>query len=127
MTNLKKTILMSGMSVVMALTGCEMMNHHESDRTAGRALDDKTITASIQHDLNREPVYKFNDVDVKTFDGVVQLSGFVSTEDQKRRAGEIAKGAEGVTQVVNNITLKPNDNLAPTGRPNDNDNNYNNK
>ncbi|HEY2082382.1 MAG TPA: BON domain-containing protein [Verrucomicrobiae bacterium] len=116
------------MSAVMALTGCEMLSHHnaESDRTAGRALDDKTITSSVKHDLNREPVYKFNGVDVKTFDGVVQLSGFVDTEDQKRRAEDIAKGAEGVTQVVNNITLKPeNNNLAPTGRPNNDYNNNN--
>jgi hyperosmotically inducible protein len=121
---------MSGMSAIIALTGCEMLNHHnsESDRTAGRALDDKTITAAVKHDLNREPVYKFGEVDVKTFDGVVQLSGFVNTEDQKRRAEDVAKQTEGVTQVVNNITLKPeNGNLEPTGRPhNDYNNNYNN-
>jgi osmotically-inducible protein OsmY len=118
------------MSAVMALTGCEMLNHHnaESDRTAGRALDDKTITSAVKHDLNREPVYKFNGVDVKTFDGVVQLSGFVDTDEQKHRAEEIAKRTEGVTQVVNNISLKPeNNNLAPTGRrDNDYNNNYNN-
>ena len=126
MTNLKKIILMSGRSAVLALTGCEMLNHHEGDRTAGRALDDKTITATVQHDLNREPVYKFNDVDVKTFDSVVQLSGFVPDLTEA-----YAQASEGVTQVVNNITLKSNDNLAPTGRPNHNDNdnddrNYNN-
>jgi osmotically-inducible protein OsmY len=119
----------SGMTAMIALTGCEMMNHHnDSDRTAGRALDDKTITASVQHDLNREPVYKFNDVDVKTFDGVVQLSGFVETSQQKDRAGDIAKRVEGVSQVVNNITLKPSDNnnLEPTGRTSDYNNNNNN-
>jgi len=113
---------------MFALTGCEMMNHHSGDRTAGRALDDKTITATVQHDLNREPVYKFDSVDVKTYDGVVQLSGFVDTEDQKRKAGDIAKQAEGVTQVVNNISLKPAGNLQPTSRPGDayrdNNNNY---
>jgi osmotically-inducible protein OsmY len=119
MLNLKKTILMCGMSAVLALTGCEMMNRHSGDRTAGRALDDKTITETVQHDLNREPVYKFDGVDVKTFDGVVQLSGFVDTNEQKDRAGEIARNAEGVTQVVNNITLKPSGNLQPTGRPED--------
>ena len=116
------------MSAMFALTGCEMLNHHSGDRTAGRALDDKTITATVQHDLNREPVYKFDSVDVKTYDGVVQLSGFVDTEDQKRKAGDIAKQAEGVTQVVNNISLKPAGNLQPTGRPadtyRDNNNNY---
>jgi hyperosmotically inducible protein len=118
MRNLKQIILVSGVSAMMALTGCEMFNHHDSDRTAGRALDDKTITETVKHDLNRETVYKFADVDVKTFDGVVQLSGFVDTEDQKHRAGEIAQRSEGVTQVVNNITLKPSENqsLAPTSR-----------
>src|SRR4051812_24855915 len=125
MLNLKKILLVGGMSAMFALTGCEMMNHHDGDRTAGRALDDKTITATVQHDLNREPVYKFNGVDVKTFDGVVQLSGFVDTDEQKRRAGDISKQAEGVTQVVNNISLKPNGNMQPTGRDNNyRDNNY---
>jgi osmotically-inducible protein OsmY len=125
MLNLKKLILVGGMSAVFALTGCEMLNHHSGDRTAGRALDDKTITATVQHDLNREPVYKFNGVDVKTYDGVVQLSGFVDTDEQKQRAGDIARQAEGVTQVVNNISLKPTGNMQPTGRDNNyRDNNY---
>ncbi|HWD92759.1 MAG TPA: BON domain-containing protein [Verrucomicrobiae bacterium] len=115
------------MSAVMALTGCEMLNHHDGDRTAGRTLDDKTITATVKHDLNREPVYKFDGVDVKTYDGVVQLSGFVDTDQQKHRAEDVAKQAEGVTQVVNNITLKPEgNNMAPTGQPNGYDHNYNN-
>jgi hyperosmotically inducible protein len=120
MLNIKKIILLGGMSAVLALTGCEMMNNHSGDRTAGRALDDKTITATVQHDLDREPVYKFDGIGVKTFDGVVQLSGFVDTMEQKDRAGEIAKRAQGVTQVVNNITLKPTGNLQPTGRYNNN-------
>ncbi len=125
MLNLKKIILVGGMSAMFALTGCEMMNHSSSDRTAGRALDDKTITETVKHDLTREPVYKFDGVDVKTFDGVVQLSGFVDTDVQKQRDGVIAHQSQGVTQVVNNITLKPQGNLQPTGRPNDNNNNNN--
>jgi hyperosmotically inducible periplasmic protein len=122
MLNLKKIVLVGGMSAIFALTGCEMLNNHSGDRTAGRALDDKTITSTVQHDLNREPVYKFGSVDVKTYDGVVQLSGFVDTQDQKQRAGEIAQRAEGVTQVVNNISLKPSGNMQPTGRDNNNNN-----
>ncbi len=129
MLNVKKMILVGGMSAMFALTGCEMLNHH-GDRTMGRTLDDKTITSTVKHDLNREPVYKFSGVDVKTFDGVVQLSGFVDTDEQKQRAGDIAQRAEGVTQVVNNISLKPQGNyqggnLQPTGRyDNDRNNNY---
>src|ERR1051325_10755111 len=119
MRDLKKIILVCGASAVLALTGCEMINHHSGDRTAGRMLDDTTITASVKHDLHREPIYKFDDVDVKTYNGVVQLSGFVSSEEQKQRAAEIAQRAEGVTQVMNNITVMPSNNLTPTSRPND--------
>jgi len=59
---------------------------------------------------------------------VVQLSGFVDTDEQKNRAGEIARQEEGVTQVVNNISLKPQgNNLQPTGRDYDHDrDNHNN-
>jgi len=120
MLNLKKMLLVAGMSAAFALSGCSMLNHRSGDRSMGRVIDDKTITADVKHGLNHEPVYKFGDVDVRTFDGVVQLSGFVDTNDQKQRAGDIAQHTEGVTQVVNNISLKPQGNLQPTGRYDDN-------
>ena len=117
MRNIHKLVLVSGMTAVLALTGCQMGSHESSsDRTAGRALDDKTITAEVKGRLSDDPLYKFSDVDVKTFGGVVQLSGFVNTNEQKQRAAEIARQVNGVTQVVDNITLKPN--LTPTGAPN---------
>lgn len=126
MQSLTKLILVGSTSAILALTGCEMFNRGSSDRTAGRELDDKTITENVKRDLNTEPVYKFTDVDVRTFDGVVQLSGFVNTDAQKHRAGEIAQQVPGVTQVDNNIALKPeNQNMAPTGRIYYN--NYNNE
>lgn len=120
MRNLKKLFLTTGAGAVvavMALTGCEMMNHssQSGERTAGRTLDDKTITENVKHGLDREPVYKFSDVDVKTFNGVVELSGFVTTDDQKTRAAQIAQQVPGVAQVVNSIALKSAGNLAPTG------------
>lgn len=122
MKNLTKLILVAGTSAMMALTGCEMMHHDTSDRTAGRVLDDKTITENVRTGLDQEPVYKFTDVDVRTFDGVVQLSGFVNSDDQKRRAGDIAQSVQGVAEVHNNISLKPENNLAPTSNYNNNQN-----
>lgn len=126
MRNLKNVVLITGASAIMAmtaLTGCQMTGSHSSDRSAGRTLDDKVITSRVEGKLKDEPVYKFSDVDVKTFAGVVQLSGFVSSDEQKQRAGELAQNVEGVSRVVNNITLKPtanggNNGLAPTGRTN---------
>ena len=98
------------------LTGCHLLNERSGERTAGRTLDDKTIEADVKHKLDKDPLYKFSDVDVKTFNGVVQLSGFVNSDEQKRRAEEIARQTPGVQQVVNAIALKPNGNtLQPTG------------
>jgi hyperosmotically inducible protein len=125
MRNLKKLVFVGYASACIAataLTGCKMLGDHSSsssDRTAGRELDDKNITENVQKKLESEPIYKFTDVDVKTFAGVVQLSGFVSTEDQKRRAAEVAQTVDGVTQVVNNLTLKPGTSLSPTSRTNE--------
>ena len=116
MKNLKTYILVAsfgGMLVLSGMTGCSTTN---DERSAGRTIDDEQITEDVEEELQDEVVYKFDDVDVKTFNGVVQLSGFVNTEDQKRRAGELAEHVRGVAQVVNNITLKPQIPATPTGR-----------
>lgn len=111
-------MLIGGMSAVVALTcftGCSTWGHKDSDRSAGRVVDDRRITSAVEDQLDNETVYKFSDVDVKTFNGVVQLSGFVTTDDQKQRAGALAERVPGVAQVVNGISLKPEP-LTPTGR-----------
>ena len=116
MRSFKTYLLLGAAAAVLGLTGCESSyNHASADRSEGRKVDDHRITAQIKSDLNHEPVYKFNDVDVKTFNGVVQLSGFVSTEDQKRRAAEIAQTVPGVAQVQNAISLKSEPAPSPTG------------
>jgi hypothetical protein len=67
---------------------------------------------NVDHALNKDAVLKYPDVHVTVFNGNAQLSGFVNTEEQRTRAAEIAAGVQGVSQVINEITLKP----APTGR-----------
>lgn len=127
MPNIKRLILVTGTSAVLAvttLTGCQMMNgHEEGGRTAGRVLDDKQITETVKGKLANQPVYKFTDVGVQTYDGIVQLNGFVATQDQKQMASQIAQRVDGVRQVINNLALKPNANqLTPTGSNNPNGN-----
>src|SRR5947207_8583760 len=88
---------------IFAMAGCMST----PDRSAGRVLDDKLIASKVKGALNDARVYKFDDVRVATYKGVVQLSGFVDTEEQKQKAGEIAKRVDWVRDVVNNISLKP--------------------
>jgi hyperosmotically inducible protein len=96
-------------AAVTTLTGC---NNNESaanppDRTVGQVIDDKTLTASVKAALSQNPDYKFSDVTVDTMNGTVQLSGFVSSSDQKSKAVEIARGVQGVKDVDDKMSTKP--------------------
>ena len=115
-----KNLLISGVSAAVAVigfSGCESWGHRHDERTAGREVDDRKITAEVREKLKVEPVFKFSGVDVRTFNGVVQLSGFVNTDEQKRRAAEVAQEVPLVAEVVNSIALKPQIPTTPTGRP----------
>ena len=68
--------------------------------------DDQHITDRVKGSLKESPVYKFAGVGVSTFDRVVQLSGFVQTDDQKQAAEEIARQAPGAVRVINNIVIQ---------------------
>lgn len=74
--------------------------------STGEMIDDSVITAKVKTELIRDEFVKARDVNVDTFRGTVQLSGFVEREEQKQRAGEIARQVTGVSDVVNNITVK---------------------
>jgi hyperosmotically inducible protein len=87
-------------------TGCAVTQHRE---TAGAYAKDKEIQAKIKASLYKDPVVKGTQVEVKSLNGVVQLSGFVDSAEAKDRAGQIASSTSGVTQVYNNLLL-------PTGR-----------
>jgi|SRR5947207_3318693 len=96
------------MAVPLALnTGCAVFHHQETAKEYGHDAD---ITARVKADLYRDPVVKGSEVKVTTMNGVVQLSGFVDSEQAKDRAGQIARSIPGVVDVHNDILL-------PTGRP----------
>jgi len=90
----------------LGMTGCET-NKGKDERSSGRTSDDKELSSKIRKSLDEEPVFKFGNVDVKTYAGEVQLSGFVNTEEQKDRAGQIAAQTPGVMKVYNSLALKP--------------------
>lgn len=74
--------------------------------STGEMIDDSVVTAKVKTELIRDETVKARDVNVDTFRGTVQLSGFVETAEQKARAGDIAARVTGVNNVVNNITVK---------------------
>jgi len=89
--------------VVVGLSGCAGSRYEQS---TGEYIDDHSTSARVKNALGNDGEYKYEDVEVKTFKGVTQLSGFVASNDQKSRASDIARRTEGVKEVENNISVK---------------------
>ena len=87
-------------------TGCAVTSGKE---TTGQYAKDKEIAAKIKTALYADPVTKGTEIKVQSLQGVVQLSGFVESQQAKERAAQIASSTPGVVQVYNNLLL-------PTGR-----------
>ena len=80
----------------------------DGKRSTGEAVDDTVIAAKVKGEIaGKSGLGTASDVNVEVNSGVVELSGFVLTADEKSKAGEIARGINGVKGVRNNISLKP--------------------
>ena len=66
------------------------------------------ITTKVKTAVLNEPTLKSSEINVETFKGVVQLSGFVNSEADIKKAAEVARGVKGVTSVKNDMHLKAN-------------------
>ena len=75
-------------------------------QTVGKAIDDTVLTAEVKAALLRERGIKSTDVKVESSQGRVFLSGFVDTEDQKKRAASVAARVEGVREVRDGLNVR---------------------
>jgi osmotically-inducible protein OsmY len=91
------------LTLVAGVTGCAGDRYTQS---TGERIDDRADSSRVRKALSADTRYKYDDVSIQTFKGVVQLSGFVNTKEQKSAAGDVAKGVEGIKQVANNIVIK---------------------
>jgi osmotically-inducible protein OsmY len=109
---MKRNLILFSIMVAAAagFVGCASDNNNADrdshKRTAGRYFDDKVLVQKVKSALNDSEVYKFPDVKVNTYEGTVQLTGFVDTSEQKTKAEEIARNVHGVMAVQNQIQFK---------------------
>jgi hyperosmotically inducible protein len=82
------------------------LSRKEGKQTVGNKLDDSVITTDVKSAMLGDTAMKSMDVAVTTRKGEVQLSGFVANEIQMAHAMDVAKGVEGVTSVVNHMSVK---------------------
>lgn len=88
---------------LMGAAGCA-----STSKTEGTAeyIDDSVITSKVKAAVLNEPTLKSAEVNVETFKGVVQLSGFVSSQAAADKAVAVARGVAGVKSVKNDMRLK---------------------
>ena len=72
----------------------------------GEYFDDTAITTKVKAAVLEEPSLKSAEINVETFKGVVQLSGFVSSQANINKAVEVARAVPGVKSVKNAMRLK---------------------
>ena len=76
----------------------------EGKASMGRTVDDKVVTSKVKTSLgNIESGTSLFKVNVDTYNGVVLLTGFADSDEIKDKAGEMAKGTDNVTKVINGI------------------------
>ena len=97
LTTLFSTILL------MTTLGCAATRTHEG---TGEYVDDSVITTKVKAAIFNEPGLKVSEVQVETFKGIVQLSGFVSSRADIKDAVRVASAVNGVKSVTNGMQLK---------------------
>lgn len=92
-------------ATILALAGCTSSPAPES---VGEYAEDATVTARVKTALRNDPMLDATAINVETYDGVVQLSGFVGAPADRPRAAEVARGVSGVKAVDNTLRLNGN-------------------
>jgi osmotically-inducible protein OsmY len=104
MNQFGKTLSLFFMSIALAFAvGCSSTSKQES---TGQYIDDSVITAKVKAAILDDPALKVAEINVETYKGVVQLSGFVSSQAAASRAVEVARGIKGVKSVKNDMRIK---------------------
>jgi osmotically-inducible protein OsmY len=85
------------------ILSCSSSRTHES---TGEYVDDSVITTKVKAAILEDPTLKTLQISVKTYRGVVQLSGFVDSKEMVARAGEVAGKVSGVRDVKNDLIVK---------------------
>lgn len=103
MKKIKALLSFSLAILLVSVLGCAGTAKQES---TGEYVDDSLITTKVKTAIFNEPSLKVAEINVETFKGTVQLSGFVKSQADASKAVEVARGVNGVKSVKNDIRLK---------------------
>ena len=89
--------------MLLTVVGCASTSKHEG---TGEYVDDSVITTKVKAAILNEPTLKVTEINVETFKGVVQLSGFVTSQASINKAVEVTRQVKGVKSVKNDMRIK---------------------
>jgi osmotically-inducible protein OsmY len=91
------------MMLIAGLVACASTSKQEG---AGEYVDDSVITTKVKSLIAADDFLRSFQISVETYKGIVQLSGFVGSQAAVSKAGEIARGVQGVKSVKNDLIVK---------------------
>jgi osmotically-inducible protein OsmY len=94
------------LAMVMGSTLVAGCSSAPTQQSTGQAIDDGVVTAKVKAKLIEDPVTKAHQINVETFKGSVQLSGFVENEQARSRALQLAKDTDGVKNVKDALEVR---------------------
>jgi len=97
--------------VATGITGVKEVRNDlrvSSPQSTEQGIDDTALTASVKAKLIEDSTTKAYHINVETQKGVVQLTGFVNSTDEKSRAAELARNVDGVVDVKNDLEIRQN-------------------
>jgi osmotically-inducible protein OsmY len=103
MTMLKRFSAVFIAALMVSALGCATQSEPQSP---GAYMDDSWITTKVKTAILNEPSLKVLQINVETYKGVVQLSGFVDSAASQAKAVEVARSVQGVTSVKNDLRLR---------------------
>jgi osmotically-inducible protein OsmY len=99
----RRLATLAGVLLMATTLGCASTRTQEG---TGEYVDDTVITSKVKAAILNEPTLKSAEINVETFKGVVQLSGFVNSQAAEGKAVEVARTVGGVKSVKNDMRLK---------------------
>jgi len=105
MKNVKFATTLIAALMLTSVVGCASTSTDKHE-TAGQYIDDAAVTTGVKAAIVKDPSLKVSEINVETYKGVVQLSGFVSSAENIATATTVARSVNGVKSVKNDLRLK---------------------
>ena len=103
MTGLNRILAVLAALAMAVTLGCASTSRSEG---TGEYVDDTVITAKVKTAILGESTLKSSEINVETFKGIVQLSGFVNSKSDVNKAVVVAQNVKGVKSVKNDMRVK---------------------